>query len=682
MGFKDNLTNAFKSLRGVNKSYTESTVRPSIAQPYMSTDTGAKLPIFPFPLIMIYELADNIDSLRIPIETLNREIFKNGFEITEKFKYKCQVCAKEFQYKPLAENVPDEQPHETNESIHPTVGADSTNKALPTAQQLQCDNCGSNKLVRPDPEHRKILEDLLNTPVNGNEQTLEDIARQLERDLEIADNAYLLVLKNYFINDTTGEIDPKKTEIKELLRIDPPQVAMIADSDGRIGYDDKHNPVFVCPRFEHRDKRLTTDRCDRCDSVALKAVAEVNSVYSVGIPQPKRVIYGQGEIIWKAGKYKPGLIYGFSPIYAIWSKVMALSHMDEYIRKYFDKMRPPRGMLVIASRNYETFRKSWDALEQKATEDPYMIHPLLVESDKGGKNMAQWLDFTGSLKELEFTAIRKELRMIIGAVYGVLPLYFGELPTGWSQEGLQVTITNRAVKWAQDVLQQAFFKKLALLQGVDDWDLKLKTGEETDKLRDLQIQGVEIENMTALQNLGFEITRTHTGEFKVSKDPVISITDMIEAEGQTTKKPGGRGRSTAAPKEEQQRFEGEPKHQRPSREGGMMQGAPEKKPAASVRRKNDLDLTSKYKDGITPDNYELVKNTLQDSLDYGWTKTKTVEQLRKVARMTVRQARECVKSELGDQRRWEDAEREKQLKNNHEETEGRWNDGIQEEEEE
>ena len=145
MGFKENLTNAFKSLRGINKSYSETTVRPSIAQPYMSTDTGAKLPIFPFPLIMIYELADNIDSLRIPIETLNREIFKNGFEITEKFKYKCQVCAKEFQYKPLAENVPDEQPHETNESIHPTVGADSTNKALPTAQQLQSDNCGSNK---------------------------------------------------------------------------------------------------------------------------------------------------------------------------------------------------------------------------------------------------------------------------------------------------------------------------------------------------------------------------------------------------------------------------------------------------------------------------------------------------------------------------------------------------------
>ena len=33
-------------------------------------------------------------------------------------------------------------------------------------------------------------------PINGNNQSLEDVSRQLERDLEIADNAYLLILKN------------------------------------------------------------------------------------------------------------------------------------------------------------------------------------------------------------------------------------------------------------------------------------------------------------------------------------------------------------------------------------------------------------------------------------------------------------------------------------------------------
>ena len=666
MGIIDRVKGVF-SFR--SKSYTESTVRPSIAQPYMATDTGAKLPIFPFPLIMIYELADNVDAIRIPIETINREMFKNGFEIVEKWKFKCSNCSKEFQYAPLAGDIRDEQPNQTNEDNESTIGSTTSSKAnkpqFPVRQPggkqvqmegpLQCDTCGSTDLLRPAPEHRQILEDMLNKPINANQQSLEDIVRMLERDLEIADNAYLLVLKNYWIDDATGEIDPEKSEIKELLRVDPPQVAMIADSDGRVGYDDKHNPVFVCPKFEHRAKRLTGDRCDICGTKALKAVVEVNSVYSIGIPQPKRVIYGEGEIIWRAGKYRPGLLYGYSPIYAVWSKIMSLSHMDEYIRKYFDKMRPPRGMLVIASRNYETFRKSWDALEQKATEDPYMIHPLLVESDKpGGKNMAQWLDFTGSLKELEFIAVRKELRMIIGAIYGVLPLYFGELPTGWSQEGLQVTITNRAIKWGQDILLKSFLTKLALLRGIDDWELRLKSGEETDRLRDLQIQGVEIENMKSLQGLGFEISRTHTGEFKVSKDPVVTTAEMAEAAGTVDEnpeglKPGGRGRGTAAPKEDQQRFEGEPQHKLPSKVGGIAGGHPASGHGTSLSRKN-------YPKGITPTNFESVKRTLQSGIDFGWTKKKTVDELRKKAFMTVRDARDIVKVEFEGVRRWEDEE--------------------------
>ena len=646
MGVAQSFKNIFKNLTQLNKSYTNTTVRPSIAQPYMSTDTGAKLPIFPFPLIMIYELADNVDSLRIPIETLNREIFKNGFEVVEKWKFKCTVCAKEFQYKPLKGSVPDDQPQESNDS-RPTIGSDETNKSVQISGDMECDNCGSNKLLRPLPQNRKILEDLLHKTVNGNEQTIEDITRQLERDLEIADNAYLLILKNYFIDDKTGEIDPKKTEVKELLRVDPPQMAMIADSDGRIGYDDKHNAVFVCPKFEHRDKRLTQNVCDRCGTKALKAVCEVNSVYSVGIPQPKRVVYGEGEVLWKAGKYKPGLIYGFSPIYAIWSKVMALSHMDEYIRKYFDKMRPPRGMLVIASRNYETFRKSWDALEQKATEDPYMIHPLLVESDKGGKNMAQWLDFTGSLKELEFTEIRREIRMIIGAVFGVLPLYFGELPSGWSQEGLQVTITNRAVKWGQDILEQSFFRKIAINLGVDDWSLQLKAGEETDKLRDLQTDGVEIQNMAMLQQMGFEITRTHTGEFKIAKDSQITGEALLGMNGGAGGV-NGRGDMMGQQQENKQSFGGEPANSRPSDIGGTGQGSPASGSGTSMSKK------SQYPDGINPVNYQVVKKTLQTAVDFSWNKTKTVNELRNIAGMTVRQARDLVKAEFEGLRGWED----------------------------
>ena len=653
-GFKEFITGR----QGIDKAFTETTTRPSIAQPYMATDTGAKLPIFPFPLIMIYELSDNIDALRIPIETLNREIFKNGFEIVEKWKFKCTNCGKEFQYEPLATDLPDDQPFQSNQDNEdnalPKGKRRTTNKARKgiVKDDVMCDSCGNTKLLRPVPKNRMLLEGLLNESINSNEQSLEDVSRQLERDLEVADNAYLLVLKNYWIDDNTGLISEKRTEIKEMIRVDPPQVAMIADSDGRIGYDDKRNEIFVCPRFEHRDKRLTSNTCDKCGAQALKAIMEVNSVYSIGIPQPKRVIYGEGEVIWKAGKYKPGLIYGFSPIYSIWSKAMSLTHMDEYIRKYFDKMRPPRGMLVIASRNYETFRKSWDMLEQKATEDPYMIHPLLVESEKGGKNMAQWIDFTGSLKELEFMALRKELRQIIGAVYGVLPLYFGEMPSGWSQEGLQVTITNRAVTWSQDILRKAFLNKIAHLLGVDDWELRLKAGEETDKLRELQTQSTEIQNMAAMQGMGFEVKRTHTGEFKVSKDPIIN--PMMMAQEAEPEKPQQktRGNAMGQKKENKQSFQGEPKRGRSSDPGGQNQGAPASGTGTTMSKKN-------YPNGITPDNFDVVKSILQTSIDFGWKKTKTVDELRSKAFMTVRDAREVVKSELESTRRWDnDSEEE------------------------
>tara|TARA_R110000824_G_scaffold337826_1_gene524375 strand:- start:842 stop:1315 length:474 start_codon:yes stop_codon:yes gene_type:complete len=152
--------------------------------------------------------------------------------------------------------------------------------------------------------------------------------------------------------------------------------------------------------------------------------------------------------------------------------------------------------------------------------------------------------------------------------------------------------------------------------------------------------------MLALQQLGFAITRTHTGEFKVSKDPLmIPETEDLLGEGKT-----GRGRGTAAPVEETQQNQGEPHKQRPSDIGGMGQGSPSSGTGTSMSDKS----SKKDYDGINPANFEIVKSILQDSVDFGWKKTKTVNTLRKSAIMTVRQAREIVNKELGQTRRWED----------------------------
>jgi DNA-directed RNA polymerase subunit RPC12/RpoP len=646
MGFRDSFAGALvRASQFVSKNHsTNEGVRPSLSQLYMSTDTGAKLPIFPFPMVMIKELANTVDALRIPIETLNREMFKNGFEVKERFKWKCGDCGKEFEYAPVKNGS------DADEAI--SVEDEANMKK----DVLMCDTCGGNNLIRPEPRHRKRLETLMTEQVNDNLQTLEEVMRMIEMDLEIYDSAYLLTMPSYEISDQDGRI--VNISYKEFLRVDPPQVAMIADTDGRLGFDDNGREILVCPDFKHRENRMSRKdrdeivKCPICQAQAIPAWFEVNTVYGLGVPNPKRVVYAKGEILFKAGKYSPNLLYGYSPIYTIWQKAMALSHMDEYIRKYFDKQRPPKGMLILNSKNYDGLKKSWDALQDKAMEDPYSINPLIVESERGGKgNLAQWINLTGELKDLEFTTVRRELRMIIGAMYGVLPLYFGELPTGWSQEGLQVTITNRAVKWGQDILYKQFFKPIASLLNIHDWDLKLKAGEETDKLRELQIQGVEIENMRAMKELGFEISRTHTGEFKVSKDPVLTLKDQVEAQRNDYEnypgeglKPGGRGRSSAAPKEEAQRFEGQPGASRPGTEGGK-QGDPR-----GAGRGTQIKMA--FPKGINATNYEMVKSTLQTSLDFGWTKGKTVDELRKFG-ISVRNARDIVKSEFDGMRQWE-----------------------------
>ncbi len=103
--------------------------------------------------------------------------------------------------------------------------------------------------------------------------------------------------------------------------------------------------------------------------------------------------------------------------------------------------------------------------------------------------------------------------------------------------------------------------------------------------------------------------------------------------------------------ERRQASQGEPEKSRPSDSGGVAQGHPASGTGTSMSKKS-------FPDGITPANFSVVKDTLQTAIDFGWTKTKTVDELRKSASMTVRQARELVKNEFDNVRKWEDDKEE------------------------
>ena len=579
------------------------TTRPGNPLPYLSTDTGAKVPLYPIPLIRLFEIVNHVPDVKTVFNVIQREMFKNGFTIEPKFQYKCKNCGKEFDKKPIEQLDEDKQ------------------KKKP---DLQCDSCerkGEANFAKPDPYQRQIIDDLFTKSVNANKQNIEDIIRQFEFDLDAADNAYCLILKNYYLkkaapnnDDAKLEIDDSRTEVSEILRVHPAQVAFIADADGRIGYDDNRNKVYVCPDFRHRNIKLVVPVCKECGARALPAVIEANTIFSTGIIQPKKVIYAEGELIWTSGKHTPDILYGYSPLISIWKKAMALFHMDEYILKYFDKQRPPRSLLIINSRNADGVKQFWEKQRQGAREDPFMPRPLLVDNEKGGaKNAVEHIDLVGKLTDLQFTEVREELRQALFAIYGFPPFLFGQVDKGgFGGANMQMTQVNRTIKASQVFLENKCLVPMVKAVGVTDWKITINDGEETDELRDAQLYGQKLDNAVKLfQDLGIPVWLDGNGEPQSGQMPDPKFIEALMSNRMNDR--GDKSKKAKGTEEEDTKFGGEIHNKRPSDVGGSSQG--DTNSGSSLNNKS-LD--------------DKVHYTLSKGVDAGWTQSHIAKEVRKL----------------------------------------------------
>lgn len=583
-----------KAMAEINMDYV--TPRPDLSIQTLTKESGAKQPIYPFPLPFLFKIAREYDSLRVPLEILRRELFRNGLEIVEAFKYKCLRCGKEF----------DSKPEDAVTGV------------------TKCDTCGYDKLVRPAPEHRKYLDRLITDAVNENGQSLFDVLYEVEWDLDVADNGCIVLLKSYKIGQNTKKIVNKAgdfsntdlkedyseyykemkegdglenkvtaqsepTDVIEVMRVSPTQYNIIADRQGRIGYVDRLGmttgslpgnavtsppaPAYVCPF--HRNKIQYEETCSDCGTENLRAVIEVSNVYT-GVFNGNNadtsgaLFYGEGEVIF-GSKFMPSLLFGFSPVYSLYTKIMTLSYMDNYLMHYFDNMRPPRGLLFVSTRNFESLYKMWKTLLDKVKENPHEIHPIAVENEKGGKNMAQFIDLMRSLEEMQFVDARNEFRRIIMMMYGVSPIFGGEVKGGITNESLQITITNRAMEFGHMTLENRFLNKITKSLGISDWIIRFRPAEAVDRLRELQIRAQEITNAEAMARMGYGHKLSHTGEFVFTKEPVNALGGEDE---QYENKQGVSGKRANAPKENQTKFDGEPLKKRPSDTGGSAEGSP------------------------------------------------------------------------------------------------------------
>tara|TARA_R110002020_G_scaffold47838_3_gene136658 strand:+ start:7454 stop:9097 length:1644 start_codon:yes stop_codon:yes gene_type:complete len=420
---------------------------------------------------VIYHIAQQSVIVRTCITQLKQEIFRRGYIWEEKFVVKCKDCGNEHK-----------SPTET------------------------CGECGSTNLVKPDRTQLKYAKHFLDGFVNKSEQLFIDVLKELEDDLNIMDDAYLVMVKEYFM-DNNNEIRMHK--IKEVYRADPVTMHIYSNEAGERGVDG-----YTCLKHRERIETSSTALCETCNS-------EMHPVHYVNRVNGEEQYFTKGEVL-HFSKYSPGRLYGLSPIITLWNHVTTLIAMENYVNSSYTKARMPKGLLAVQTRNIDSMRSFWRSVKEKMETDPHFIPVMGIEAENG-KGSVEWIKFMDSLKEMDYISVKDDLRDRISGFYGVSKVFMADNSAsgGLNNEGMQILVTNRAVEMAQTIWNNYVFPFVTKEFGISDWELRLPPSEEEDEIAKLRKREIEVNVASAIKNLGFEVNMDDKGRFTYVKPPPV-----------------------------------------------------------------------------------------------------------------------------------------------------------------
>ena len=354
----------------------------------------------------------------------------------------------------------------------------------------------------PDAKQLEYAEKFIEGYVNKSEQLFIDVLQELEDDLNIMDDAYIVLVKEYFID---GNQKIRMHRIKELYRGDPVTMFIYSDELGQRG-----TKGFTC--VNHRDF-LTTEPHERCGTCG----GAVYPVHYVNRANGTDQYFLKGEVL-HFSKYSPSRLYGQSPVITLFNSMMTLIAMENYVNSSYTKSRMPRGLLAVQTRNMDSMRAFWRSVKEKMEADPHFIPVMGIEAE-GGKGGVEWIKFMDSLKEMDYVSVKDDLRDRISAFYGVSKVFMADNTTsgGLNNEGMQILVTNRAVQKAQTVYNNYVFPFLVKQFGITDWKLKLPPSEEEDEIAVLRKREIEVNIAASTKNLGFEVDMDEDGQFTFKK---------------------------------------------------------------------------------------------------------------------------------------------------------------------
>lgn len=426
---------------------------------------GIKHPEITPTLPLLLYVHNNSPPIKIATMRLRESIFRRGFEWERKFESKCSDCKKEF------EDV-----------------------------VQQCDACGSKNIKIPDKNEIKRADKFFKQcniydPHIAGKRKLLHLLKQIEDDINIYDDAYLIGVKEYW-QDSEGDI--KLTTLHQILRGNPVTMRLVADEYGEPG-----GRYFTCLR--HRDviEEVADKKCTKCG----RRLYEVHYVSVEGGGDNPMAYYIGDEVI-HVSKYSPSALYGFSPIVTLWQYCLTLTNMVEYIYRSYSEAHLPKGILAMRTSNPDAAFEFWRDVDDKLNKDPHYIPKMFLEGDGNGTGSGmEFVKFMDTLEEMQFIPVRDEIRRTIASLYGVTNIFIGDTSGigGINSEDTQIDITNMAAESGIAIYNDHIMPELLKWLNINDWNYVLQSPFEENKQRELNENQSKVNIMQSMLQAGFDV---------------------------------------------------------------------------------------------------------------------------------------------------------------------------------
>jgi len=464
------------------------------------TRADIRWPAYPVSMQYLFDMANFSQPLNICRVKLKQEIFRGGQPIIEPaFKVRCSNCDTKY-----TDYIP-----------------------------KKCEQCGSKSFLTPDITQKEYLEKTLFDNifgVNKNRQLFTEIIEELDDDTQVVDDCYMILHKEYGIDKNTGEVVTSR--VKEITRGDPRVMRFIATAAGDLG-----GKYLICPIHRKRpypyQDPVTGAQHTHCEICGAKLHdVKVVSIYHTGYTlsgagEPNKY-YIDGEVI-HGSKYFPSLTYGYPQTLSLWLEISTYYLKTKFIYKYYKDERIPKGIILIPTLNQRSLEDMWNWTLKMVARNPHHVPTMGYDAGKKGAE-PKFIQFMNKMADNQFMDVRLDLERVVSVVYGVSGVFRHTQKGGATNQGLDVTVTNRAIEAQQRLWNNKMFPALLHEFGITDWILKLPPPEEKDSELKEKVKLLKAQRAVVMKQLMFDIEKfdTTTGDFEYTEKPVVALKEQVE----------------------------------------------------------------------------------------------------------------------------------------------------------